>query len=191
MKNRLLKKTKDWISVGEKYHLTVIDHPDGEHLVKYLNDKGVSSQTCSIPYPYRMEDAMKFIDQSIAFETAEGQQSFWAIRMSSGELIGGIGLLYDEGVQADSSELGYWLGRPFWNQGIMTEVLHSLSAHIFKEGIIQRLVAKVFVGNEASRKVLEKSGFREIAFENNAFIKAGIPIDAHVYELTEASYIPQ
>ncbi|NND05002.1 MAG: GNAT family N-acetyltransferase [Saprospiraceae bacterium] len=160
-------------------------------MAKYLNEERISRQSFTIPHPYLKSDAEYFIKQTLAFEASQGMQSFWAIRASSGGLIGGIGLLFNEGVHAHSSEFGYWLALPFWNQGIMTQVIRAFTRHIFSKNLLQRLYAKVFVGNKASCRVLEKSGFRMVRLEKGAFQKGSRDIDAVVYEMNNEMYAAQ
>ncbi len=52
----------------------------------------------------------------------------WAIeRKESGEAVGAMGYLPCEGNNLPSREgeplVGYWVGKPYWNQGICTEAL--------------------------------------------------------------------
>jgi len=52
-------------------------------------------------------------------------------------------------------EVGYWLGKPYWGQGIATRALM-----LFLEQIsVRPLSAHVALHNHASRRVLEKCGF--------------------------------
>lgn len=56
-------------------------------------------------------------------------------------------------------ELGYWLGRPFWGRGLMTEAAGAVIRLAFDTYGLERLWGAYFRGNEASRRVLEKCGF--------------------------------
>jgi RimJ/RimL family protein N-acetyltransferase len=56
-------------------------------------------------------------------------------------------------------ELGYWLGEPFWGQGLMGEACHAVVAYSFAHHSPQRIQARVIAGNMASVRVLEKIGF--------------------------------
>lgn len=53
------------------------------------------------------------------------------------------------------TEIGYWIGREFWGQGITTEALKQFLGQIKK----RPLFAHVAKHNIASKKVLEKCGF--------------------------------
>jgi RimJ/RimL family protein N-acetyltransferase len=71
--------------------------------------------------------------------------------VADGQVAGNIGSWVESGQQ----EVGYWLGREFWGQGIATRALELL----LKEVTIRPLYAHVVRHNRASRRVLEKSGF--------------------------------
>lgn len=53
-------------------------------------------------------------------------------------------------------EVGYWLGREFWGKGIATEAL----SQFLEELTMRPLHARVAKDNVASRRVLEKCGFK-------------------------------
>ena len=59
-------------------------------------------------------------------------------------------------------KLGYWLGRPFWGKGFMTEAVKALCSHCFHSGrfTCEGVVGMTSPGNLRSRRVMEKSGFR-------------------------------
>ena len=57
------------------------------------------------------------------------------------------------------ADVGYWLGVPFWNRGYMTEAIGLISHFSFEYLSAARVYATVMVGNEGSRRALEKNGF--------------------------------
>ncbi len=57
------------------------------------------------------------------------------------------------------ADIGYWLGVPFWNLGYMTEAIGLISHFSFEYLGVVRTYAEVLVGNEGSRRALEKNGF--------------------------------
>lgn len=178
-----LFRTSDRIDVDDGFHLTMIDRSDATCLVKYLNEEEYHHLTLSIPYPYRISDADIFIDQVLEWEAKNKIQRDWAIRDHTGEQIGGIGLLYDHGLTSHKSSLGYWLAKPFWNQGIMTKVLLTFCPFIFKNRPITRLEAQVFTQNLASCKALEKAGFTREGTIHKAFKKGDTYIDSFLYAI--------
>lgn len=178
-----LFRTSDRIDLDDGFHLTMIDRSDATCLVKYLNEEEYHHQTLSIPYPYRISDADIFIDQVLKWEDENKIQRDWAIRDVTGEQVGGIGLLYDHGLTSHKSSLGYWLAKPFWNQGIMTNVLMAFCSFIFENRPISRLEAQVFIQNLASCRVLEKAGFIREGTLKKAFRKGDTYMDSFLYAL--------
>lgn len=58
-----------------------------------------------------------------------------------------------------TGDLGYWIGEPFWGRGLATEAI-ALAGHLaFAHLATEELLAEVFIGNDASCRVLEKNGY--------------------------------
>ena len=60
----------------------------------------------------------------------------------------------------DECELGYWLGKPFWGQGIMPEAVREMLRHAFEDIGMQKVWCGYYDGNLKSKRVQEKCGFR-------------------------------
>ena len=60
----------------------------------------------------------------------------------------------------DECELGYWLGKPFWGQGIMPEAVREMLRHAFEDIDMQKVWCGYYDGNLKSKRVQEKRGFR-------------------------------
>ena len=60
----------------------------------------------------------------------------------------------------DECELGYWLGKPFWGKGLMTEAALEMIRHGFEDLGMTRIWCGYYEGNERSKRVQEKAGFR-------------------------------
>lgn len=60
---------------------------------------------------------------------------------------------------AQTASVGYWTGQPFAGQGRMTAALRTLSDFAFRGLGLHRLEAACVPDNEASRRVLLKTGF--------------------------------
>jgi RimJ/RimL family protein N-acetyltransferase len=124
---------------------------DAGALARLINDRRIAVNTARIPYPYSVEDA----DQFIAAVNKQGGEAAFLITLD-GALIGGCGV-----AQSDSgSELGYWVGVPFWGQGFATEAARAVIDHAFGNLGHGVLEAGARVSNPASRRVLEKCGFQ-------------------------------
>lgn len=60
----------------------------------------------------------------------------------------------------DECELGYWLGKPFWGQGIMPEAAKEMLRHAFEDLGMTKVWVGYYEGNAKSKRVQEKLGFR-------------------------------
>ena len=60
-----------------------------------------------------------------------------------------------------SAELGYWIDERLAGRGIMPTALAMTVGHCFLVMGMHRLVASIQPGNAASRRVVEKLGFRD------------------------------
>lgn len=60
----------------------------------------------------------------------------------------------------DECELGYWLGRPFWGNGFVPEAAAELLRHGFEDIGMVKIWCGYYDGNEKSKRVQEKLGFR-------------------------------
>ncbi len=78
----------------------------------------------------------------------------------SGHPIGSIGLHRNDIAELnDEYELGYWLGKPFWGQGLIPEASRELLRHAFEDLGMKRIWCGHYDGNTKSRRVMEKLGF--------------------------------
>jgi len=83
-----------------------------------------------------------------------------AFRREDGILLGAITLDNLKRGAAQSCSIGYWIGEPFAGNGYMSEILKALIFQAFKEFELSRIEAATLPENKASRRLLEKSGFK-------------------------------
>ncbi|HLO60618.1 MAG TPA: GNAT family protein [Bacteroidales bacterium] len=115
------------------------------------------------PFPYTLSHAAMYIRRFKHFK------SYFAIEYN-GEYAGNIGLTPHDNVYRKTAEIGYWLGEPYWNKGIMTTAVSLITEFGFKQLKLARIHTGVYEYNPASQRVLEKCGFaREAVFRNNIF----------------------
>ena len=92
------------------------------------------------------------------WERDEGY-AFFLFRKDDDQLLGGITLGNVRRGVAQCGSFGYWMGVPFTGQGHMTEAVRLGLRFAFVTLGLHRVEAACLVHNEASRRVLEKSGF--------------------------------
>ena len=139
----------------------------------------------SIPHPYSLEHA----EDWIAFTNNLGPKTHFAITIDR-QVVGGIGFTLRDPERAPHShcnhcaEIGYWLGEPFWNRGIVTEALIAVTDWAFTELPVVRLDAPVYARNPASVRVLEKAGYEFEGRLRARYFRDGQYIDALLYAKT-------
>jgi ribosomal-protein-alanine N-acetyltransferase len=150
-------------------------------LARLLGAKEVAATTLRIPHPYTEADARAFLK---AQESPASK--FGMFEISSGELIGGIGLSVDERHQ--HAELGYWVGPPYWGKGYATEAAREMLRHGFEDLKLNRIFAGVFTGNPASEQVLRKIGFTHEGTMRQHFQKNGKFLDDQCYGILASDW---
>ncbi|MGE3807779.1 MAG: GNAT family N-acetyltransferase, partial [Gemmataceae bacterium] len=151
---------------------------------RHLNDREVYRWTLRIPFPYSDYDADRWLEL-VATSTFKlrGRPAHWAIRAADGQLIGAAGFDGLDTPEPYRVEIGYWLARPFWGQGIASAVVARLCRHVFEDWRVGKVMAHVFEGNFASIRVLEKNGFQLEGNLRAHYRKDGRPIDVRLYGL--------
>ena len=87
-------------------------------------------------------------------------ETYAVCRREDRRAIGSIGLhRNDIAEDEDEYELGYWIGRPFWGQGLIPEAARELLRHAFADLGMARIWCGHYDGNVKSRRVMEKLGF--------------------------------
>ena len=125
---------------------------DLDNLVKYANNWNVAKNlTDKFPHPYTETDAKFFIE----FATIDDPIHIFAIDID-GEAAGGIGIHPQTDIFIKNAELGYWLGEPFWGQGIISNAIRQITDFAFTTYEIDRVFARPFGTNTASQRFLKK-----------------------------------
>ncbi len=104
-----------------------------------------------------------------------------------GMAVGGIGVVIQKGSYAKTGEFGYWLGEPYWGQGIATAAARGVVAYVFQALELERLESGVFIWNMASMRVLEKVGFEREGISRRSILKDGQLVDRAMYALLRNS----
>ncbi|MDD3284536.1 MAG: GNAT family protein [Patescibacteria group bacterium] len=170
---------------GNKINLRPMKISDVDSIVENINDKLIARYTQRLPYPYFKKDAIDFIKkQKIGKDT---KLNLGIQDKKSGKIIGGIGL--DEINQKNKSAvLGYWLGKKYWGNKIMTEATKLIINYAFKNLKLQRIQATVMHPNIVSMKVLEKNGFKCEGILRKKILKNNKWMDIHVFGLLKNEF---
>lgn len=143
---------------GDRVLLRPLDERHLAAIGPLAGDAEVSRFTARLPHPYTDEHAAAFVAESRAL-AEQGLSLTLAIERRGDARLLGVISLDRERCDPSGAEVGYWLGREFWGQGLATEALRTLLAHAVDDLGFTRFTAGVAVDNPASRRVLEKVGF--------------------------------
>ena len=150
---------------------------DKTSIAKHANNKKIWLNVRNeFPYPYTIENAEWWISSIIEEEV----KTKFAI-VVDGKAIGGIGLEMKKDVYAKTMEFGYWIGEEYWNKGIITEAIETISDYVFQNFDIMRLEAHVYHWNIGSMRALEKAGFEKEAILKRRVFKDGKYVDEHIF----------
>jgi ribosomal-protein-alanine N-acetyltransferase len=152
---------------------------DAAEVQRLAGDREVASNTLTVPHPYPEGAAEAWIGTHAAGWAAQ-QRATFAMTTRDGEaLIGAIGL--DLAPHDRRGELGYWVGRPWWNQGYATEAGRAMIDFGFGTLGLHRIMARHFARNPASGRVLQKLGMEREGVLRGHVLKWGVFEDLVVY----------
>lgn len=114
----------------------------------------------------------------------------WAIEDKvSNKVIGSINLMNLDNYN-ENCEIGYCIGKNFWNQGIMTEVLNEVIKFAFLEVNFERITARRHINNIASGMLLKKCNFvYEGTLRNVVKDNKGTFVDCKYYSILKSEYL--
>ena len=142
----------------ERLILRPWEESDAESLYEYAKDPEVGPIAGWPPHTSveNSRDIIKTVlgvDETYAICKKEDQKAIGSIGLMRGKK-SNLDILEDEG------EIGYWIGVPFWGQGFVPEAVRELIRYGFMDLNLNRMWCGYFEGNEKSRRVQEKCGFR-------------------------------
>lgn len=160
---------------------------DAEELFKYARDAEVGPPAGWPPHK-SIEDSRNIIKNVLA------KPDTFAVCLKGGLPIGSIGLKRGDDTdmteREDECELGYWIGKPFWGQGLIPEAARELLRYAFLQLGMRSVWCGCYDGNEKSRRVQEKLGFKyQYTTENLEVSLLGEYRTGHASLLTKEDWI--
>ena len=131
---------------------------DADNLFKYASDPDVGP-IAGWPPHQSIEESRDVIKNVL-----NGKEAYAICLKEDGKAIGAIELKLnghtDMTDRDDECEMGYWIGKPFWGQGIMPEAVKEMLRHAFEDLGMQKVWIGYYEGNNKSKRVQEKCGFK-------------------------------
>ncbi len=129
-------------------------------VARLAGERDVAEKTANIPHPYPPGAAAEFVLKARAGNSGGRTLALGlAPRARPTELVGVISL---NRRGDEPPNLGYWLGKPYWSQGLMSEAAQAFLAMIFSLTDLAEIHACARQDNAPSLRVLAKCGFRPV-----------------------------
>jgi RimJ/RimL family protein N-acetyltransferase len=154
--------------------LRPVSPDDVAALVPAIGNYDVVRWLGRVPYPYRAADA----DAFVAANAKKGGK-VWFVHDVMG-LVGGISV---------DGELGYWLRREVWGRGYAVEAAFAAIEAHFADRRAGDLPSGHLPGNDRSRRVLEKLGFRPNGIRIVASRALAQQVESQSYQLTRTDWV--
>ncbi len=140
---------------------------DAADFHRLINDWDICRKLPDAPFPYPAALAGEWIEAAAADRDAGRAEHFALVLEATGALIGCAGLRLSR--DHKSADLGYWLGRRYWGQGLGAEAAARLTEWGFAQLSVAKITATVAADNDASLAVLRRAGFAQTGKGSQAF----------------------
>lgn len=142
----------------ERLILRPWEETDAEECYKYAKDPQVGP-IAGWPVHTSVDNSREIIKTVLS-----APETYAVVLKTTGLPVGSIGLMLGKtsniGLPDTEGEIGYWIGVPYWGQGLIPEAVRELMKYSFEELKIEKMWCGYFDGNEKSKRVQEKCGFR-------------------------------
>ncbi|GGL48593.1 GNAT family N-acetyltransferase [Halocalculus aciditolerans] len=163
---------------GDTVDLRTIEEADLDVLRDAVNDPRVRT-TIGMRTPKNTAQEREWLEEYVTDE----DHVDLAIA-ADGETVGVVGLGPTDH-PAGSAELGIWVAPEHWGNGYATDAARTMTDYAFDTLRKHRVTARVFDGNDASRRVWEKLGYTHEAVHRDAHFHSGDYVDVHYYAVLE------
>jgi RimJ/RimL family protein N-acetyltransferase len=159
---------------------------DADDVTRIVSDREVAATTLNIPHPYEPGMAAAWIATHADGLHRQSPVVFAVTRRDGDELVGAIGLSLEP--EHHRAELGYWVARAAWGQGVCTEAARAVLQYGFGVLGLERIFAHHFAGNPASGRVMQKLGMRHEGTLRGHIVKWGRREDVECYGILREEF---
>ncbi|MEW5421583.1 GNAT family N-acetyltransferase [Amorphus sp. 3PC139-8] len=136
----------------DRLSLVAIAADDIATLAELGNAFEIAKNTSRVPHPLTSESVAAWLQAQ-----GRSERALKICRRDDGHILGIVSLA---GLETGRGELGYWLGRDHWGNGLATEAAQAIIDFGFDGLDLGEIEAACRVTNPASRRVIEKCGFQ-------------------------------
>ena len=147
---------------------------DAESCYRYAKNPNIGPKA-GWPVHESVENSRKIIQTVLS-----APNTFAVVLKETMEPVGSIGLMI--------GEIGYWIGEPYWGQGLIPEAVKELMRFGFEDCQLKTLWCGYFDGNEKSKRVQEKCGFHYLRSEVREWPLIQQTLTEHILYITKAEW---
>ena len=152
---------------GEKVTLRPARDDDAEHFVRWFADMEVT-RFLARRMAITLQQELEFLKK-----IGESKDDVWWVIEAEGKAIGATGIHGINWLDANGTT-GIVIGeKASWGKGYATEAMQLRTRYAFRDLNLHKLMTEVFVGNMASRRALEKNGYKTIGTSRDHFFTLG------------------
>ena len=160
---------------------------DAEYLFKYAQDPDVGP-IAGWPSHTSVENSLEIIRTVFA-----APETYAVVLKETNEPIGCCGVMFSNNLHSvdmdyGEAEIGYWIGKPYWGQGLIPEAVKALLSRCFNELNLDAVWCGYYDGNLKSKRVCEKSGFRYHHTNKDITSPLGDKRTEHFYIMTKEDF---
>lgn len=160
---------------------------DAETLYKYAGDPAVGPVAGWPPHT-SVQHSLEIIRTVFAVP-----ETYAVVLKETGEPVGSAGIMFGDSMHSaamgpDEAEIGYWIGVPYWGQGLIPEAVGCLLHRCFSVLGISAVWCGYYDGNLRSRRVMEKCGLSYHHTETGKGSPLGDVRTEHFMRITAAEW---
>nr|WP_277072713.1 GNAT family N-acetyltransferase [Segatella oulorum] len=143
----------------ERLILRAWQESDAEALYKYAKNPNIGPIAGWPPHT-SVEDSREIIKTVLS-----APETYVVVLKETGETVGSVGIMTEKSeihsaqIADNECEIGYWIGEPYWGQGLIPEAVNELLRHAFENLRKTTVWCGYYDGNKKSKRAQEKCGF--------------------------------
>lgn len=160
---------------------------DAEALFKYASDPDIGPIAGWLPHT-SVAHSLEIIRTVFA-----APETYAVVLKDTGEPVGSCGIMFSDSLHSaemkpNEAEIGYWIGKPYWGQGLIPEAVRALLARCFNDLRLDAAWCGYYDGNAKSKRVIEKCGFKFHHTNYGVVSPLGDKRTEHFYIMTKEDY---
>lgn len=121
-------------------------------------------------------------------------ETYAVVLKDTDEPVGSCGIMFSDSLHSaemkqNEAEIGYWIGKPYWGQGLIPEAVSALLKRSFEDLHLDTVWCGHYDGNTKSKRVIEKCGFRYHHTNYAVISPLGDERTEHFYIMTKNDYM--